>query len=151
MGGPKPRNGGTPKGGTPKGGTPKSGEYFQIICPINRLPYIVSLAHWHTFEAQVSAVPQKARAPPWYDVWCCHLPSVPNCLNFSAFSKTDLAHAFFDVETFPHSTQELVRTKRCPQLPSGRLLLDQRPPLWSGAPLLRHASVALHCNTSCTS
>ena len=28
-------------------------------------------------------------------VWCCFLPSVPDCLTFAASAKTDLARAFF--------------------------------------------------------
>ena len=37
----------------------------------------------------------------------------------------------WDGESFPHSTKEPVHTKSCPYLPSGRLLLDYRPLLYS--------------------
>ena len=63
-----------------------------------------------------------------YGVSCCHPPSVPHCLTRSASAKTDLAHAFFKSETFPHSAHELSHATRCPLLPSKGHLLDQLPP-----------------------
>ena len=56
----------------------------------------------------------KARPPPFFGVTCCHLPSVPNRLTFSASSKIDLAHAFCDSEWFPTFFAGSAHSKSCP-------------------------------------
>ena len=53
----------------------------------------------------------KSSTSSLHSVTCCHLPSVPNRLTLSASSKIDLAHAFLNGESFPHSSQDLLHSK----------------------------------------
>ena len=91
---------------------------FPQICSktVPQWPDFSALYAWRigTPSTRKSVLCRKMSSSSLCGVSCCHLPSVPNRLTFSASTKTDLAHAFSESESFPQSTQEMFQTKRCP-------------------------------------
>ena len=72
---------------------------------------------------------RKSSSSSLHGVSCCHPAICSQSPHFVCICQDGSGPRSFDGETFPHSTQELFQTKKCPHLFSRSLLLDQRPPL----------------------
>ena len=96
---------------------------------ISREHFQSALYAWRigTPSTRKSVLCRKMWSSSFCGVSCCHLPPVPNRLTFSASTKTDLAHAF---------SREAFCARSAPS--------TLKPP-----PLLRLASLAFRCGTSC--